>query len=201
MSHDRPVCRGSTVAARARNSSMSRPSIGRVRLSRQAGRARTGSRSMRRTRKRNERERAPMTIEARSATDSGAAASRICSTASRDAEVPRRRRAGGHEPAEVDDAPHAGGGRGGGEALGGACAPGRRSRRRSPAPWSGSGSRRPRRRRAPRSRPAPVIASPSTTSSTSARRRAPRSGRSRGRRGRRAAGAARGPRRRIRSRR
>ena len=52
---------------------------------RQAGRASTGSRSISRTRKRKERERAPITIEARSAIDSGAAPSSASSTASREA--------------------------------------------------------------------------------------------------------------------
>ena len=64
---------------------MSRPSTGAVRLSRQAGSASTGIRSTSRTRKRNERERAPITIEARNAIDSGAAPSSSSSTASREA--------------------------------------------------------------------------------------------------------------------
>ena len=85
MSHDRPESAVGAVAARARNSSMSRPSTGAVRFWRHAGRASTGIRSIRRTRKRNERERAPMTIEARIAIDSGAAASSSSSTASREA--------------------------------------------------------------------------------------------------------------------
>ena len=63
--------------------STSRPSIGCVRLSRQAGSGMTGTRSTKRTRNRNERERAPMTIEARSASASGAASSSVCSTSSR----------------------------------------------------------------------------------------------------------------------
>ena len=58
-----------SVAAAARNSSTSRPSIGCVRFVRQAGTASTGIRSISRTRNRNERERAATTIEARSATD------------------------------------------------------------------------------------------------------------------------------------
>ena len=73
----------SLTAAAASSSTMSRSSIGAVRLLRQAGSASTGSRSTSRTRNRNERERAPITIEARSATESGTASSRICSTASR----------------------------------------------------------------------------------------------------------------------
>ena len=48
---------GRAVPARARKAITSRPSIGRVRWSRQAGSGRTGRRSTSRTRKRNERER------------------------------------------------------------------------------------------------------------------------------------------------
>ena len=68
-------------------------------------------RSTRRTSKRNERERAPITIEARSATESGTASSRMRSTASRLARCARgdvRRSARSREQAaEVDDPPHA----------------------------------------------------------------------------------------------
>ena len=87
---------------------MSRPSIGAVRWSRQAGSASTGRRSMSRTRKRNERERAPMTIEARRAMPSGTAAEQRLLDRQARAEMARERRPGGHEAAQVDDAPHAG---------------------------------------------------------------------------------------------
>ena len=79
--------------------------------SRQAGSASTGSRSIRRTRKRNERERAPITIDARSAIPSGTAPSSARSTARRE---PRWRESGasrGDQAAEVDDAPQPGGSR------------------------------------------------------------------------------------------
>ena len=61
----------------------SRPSMGRVRCSRQAGSAMTGTRSTSRTRKRKERERAEMTIDARRATASGAASRSASSTSRR----------------------------------------------------------------------------------------------------------------------
>ena len=83
---------------------MSRPSIGWVRKRVHGGIGMTGTRSTSRTRKRNERDRAPMTIDARSATEPGTASSSSSSTFSRDGHV-RRDRAGGQDAAEVDDAP------------------------------------------------------------------------------------------------
>ena len=79
---DRPATR-SAVAHRARNSTRSRSSSGCVRLSCHAGTASTGRRSTSRTRKRNDRDRAPITIDARSATESGRRSSRIRSTCAR----------------------------------------------------------------------------------------------------------------------
>ena len=63
-------------------------------------------RSTSRTRKRNERDRAPMTIDARSATESGTASSRMSSTASRLARCAERGAVGRGDPAEVHDAAH-----------------------------------------------------------------------------------------------
>ena len=59
---------------------MSRSSIGAVRFGPQAGTASTGIRSTRRTRKRNDRDWAPITIEARNEIVHGEAARRIFST-------------------------------------------------------------------------------------------------------------------------
>src|SRR5690348_6223870 len=62
---------------------MSRSSSGLVFRVRQAGTGRTGIRSTSRTRNRKDRDPAPITIEARSATEHGLASSRSRSTASR----------------------------------------------------------------------------------------------------------------------
>ena len=133
----------------------SRASIGCVRLSRQSGSGMNGIRSTRRTRKRNERDRAPMTIDARSATGSGVASSSARSTSSRLARCGDERAPLGHEPAEVDDAPHAGGGAPRRRRTARRAARARRSALgRRHAPSSGRGSRRrrrpPARRRVPR---------------------------------------------------
>ena len=77
---------------------MSRSSIGIPRRSCQAGRISTGSRSINRTRKRNAREPAPITIEARSATEPGTPSSRIRSTSSRLARCGEGGCAGGSGP-------------------------------------------------------------------------------------------------------
>ena len=192
-----------SVAAAARNSSTSRPSTGCVRFARHAGSASTGRRSISRTRKRKERERAATTIEARSATDSGAAASSACSTVSREARWRDERAVGGQQAAEVDDPPHAGGARRAREGLGLAALDVDEALPRRRPPSSGSGSRRRRPRPAPG--PAPR---PSWRRRARGRRVAPpppaparASGRSRARRGRRARGAARARRRRSRTRR
>ena len=84
MSNDRPAA-AATLGARARYSMASRSSIGAVRLSRQVGNGTRRRRSTSRTRILNESERAPITIEARKATESGSPSSRIRSTSSRDA--------------------------------------------------------------------------------------------------------------------
>ena len=84
MSSDLPAAAG-TAGARARYSIASRSSIGAVRFRRQAGNGSMRRRSTSRTRIRNESERAPMTIDARNATDRGRPSSRISSTSSREA--------------------------------------------------------------------------------------------------------------------
>ena len=83
MSSDSGPCTASLVPARSRKAMTSRPSMGRVRCSRQAGSGMTGTRSTSRTRKRKERERAETTIDARRATASGAASSSASSTSRR----------------------------------------------------------------------------------------------------------------------
>ncbi len=95
---------------------MSRSSIGHVRKCRQAGRAIIGRRSIRRTRKRKERERAPITIDARRATDPGTAVEqdaldRIAAGEVGGCPLGRER------AAEVHDAPHPGSTCGIGESL------------------------------------------------------------------------------------
>ena len=70
-------------AAAASISIVSRTSIGCVRNLRHAGSVSTGMRSTSRTSRRKERERAPITIEARSATESGTRSNRISSTSAR----------------------------------------------------------------------------------------------------------------------
>jgi hypothetical protein len=98
----------SLVAARVSISITSRSSIGLVLCPRHAGTASTGSRSTSLTRNRNDRDWAPITIDARNATEHGAAASRISSTARRLARCAEAGPPSGTSPPEVDDTLHAG---------------------------------------------------------------------------------------------
>ena len=92
---------------------------------------------------------APITIEARKATEHGVASSRIRSTASRLARCGETRAAGWDQAAQVDDPLHPGR-PAAARAKFSAAARSRTPKAPSPrAPSSGSGSRRPRRRRAP----------------------------------------------------
>ena len=168
---------------RASISITSRSSIGCVRNLCHAGSVSTGIRSTRRTSSRNERERAPITIEARSAT-------RVGDRLQQDAlDLLAARQGGARRVARSGRcagrcAPSGGRGRrgtrsgarpaargGGGEVL-------RRRRARARAndaipparaPSSGSGSRRPRHRRAPASSPSPRDGVAATRSRTLAR--------------------------------
>ena len=97
----------------------SRPSTGIERLRVQAGIGSTGMRSISRTRKRNEREPAEMTIDARKAIELGHGVEQRLLDGEPRAQVARHRGAvAGHRAAEVDDAPHAGAGGRVGELLG-----------------------------------------------------------------------------------
>ena len=95
----------------------------------------------------------------------GAASSSALLDRSRDARWRDGAPSDGQQAAEVDDPPHAGGGRRARERLGLAALEVDEGCRADP-PSSGSGSRRRRRRRARASSPAPVVASPSTRSSS-----------------------------------
>ena len=168
-SSERPATASAAAAARTRHSITSRSSTGAVRCSPQAGITSTGMRSTSRTRKRNERERAPITIDARSATEFGdrleqdafdrqAAGEMIGEGGCRS-----RDRRLGHEAAEVDDPrrprppwqP-----RRSSPPLG---ARARRSASPAPAPSNGSGSRQRRRPRSASDSPTPETASPVTS--------------------------------------
>ena len=144
MSHARPPSRAGGRGG-GRNASTSRPSIGCVRLSRQLGApSRAGARRAGRGSGTSASRRRP-TIEARKAIEDGTASSSVARrpAATRGGGTTAR---GGHGAAEVDDAPHA-------APAARRTPPRTQLARRTPPrrrpPSSGSGSRRPRCRRAP----------------------------------------------------
>ena len=102
----------------------SRSAIGWVRLRRQAGIGSTRRRSTRRTSIRKDEDRAPITIDARSAVAAGAALEQDLLDLDPRGDVGRGRPVGGADAAQVDHALHAGGAGGLGEVRGGAAVAG-----------------------------------------------------------------------------